>query len=112
MRWRWHTAIRPFPVFWERNRNRTTLRQRAQEPSLFLFFHARLGRRRDHIFLRRPVAKIDDPAAVATERHVGVVELDVLLTNRTLHAIWISGAVFAWVGAAGLAAGVSIKSPV
>jgi len=42
----------------------------------------RLNRCRDYIFFRCPISEVDDPAAIAAKRHVGILNFDFFLANR------------------------------
>src|SRR5207244_1431264 len=49
---------------------------------LLLLRHRTAG---NHIFIRRPIPQIDEPAALATEREFRSAQDDFLFTDRTLH---------------------------
>ena len=41
----------------------------------------------NHVFLRSPVAEIDEPAALAAKRKFGIVQFDFFLADRALHVM-------------------------
>src|SRR5208282_3273324 len=79
-------AIPPCPGLLASSRIRTRWRARARRSSSFLVFQVRkIGGRGDDVLFGCPVAQIDQAAAFAAKRHLGVVEGYVLLTDRALH---------------------------
>ena len=86
-------AIPRFRVLWGRIPDKRTCpeaREGAHSESsscIWNFFERlRIYRRRDRVFLRRPVAQIDDPAAVATEGNEFAVRWDHFTADRTPHS--------------------------
>src|ERR1019366_2585593 len=51
----------------------------------FFFLRGREIGAGDHVFVRGPVAQVDDAAAFAAKRKIGVAGRDRLFTNRATH---------------------------
>src|SRR4051812_28170918 len=49
----------------------------------FFFGIVSLLRRRDYILLRSPISQIDDTAVIGAEGHIGIIELNLFLADRT-----------------------------
>ena len=80
---------------------------------LLVVIFLRSGRdwRRDDVFLRSPIAKVDQFATLAAKGHEFATGSNFFLANRTLHAVRIGKGLVCWNGIAAISDGSPINSP-